>query len=148
MRRGDEISCEGARRRKIGGRHRMVLWRSVGVLCARGEKLLLGFGVRRLMGLRDGNVANARCWGINPLSLEQEGRTQCWCARSLSIIGGKGETIFDSLAVGRGERVRRNCGEAETGWTNMRKGLKKFGTGTGEGYRYPDARVTASAVWG
>ena len=85
----------------------------VGVLvcCVRGgEKLLLGFGVRRLMGLRDGNVANARCWGINPLSLEQEGRTHCWCARSLSIIGGKGETMFDSLAVGRGGGVRRNCG--------------------------------------
>jgi hypothetical protein len=30
----------------------------------------------------------------------------------------------------------------------MRKGLKTFGTGTGESYRYPDARVTASAVWG
>ena len=30
----------------------------------------------------------------------------------------------------------------------MRKGLKKIGTGTGESYRYPDARVTASAVWG
>ena len=67
---GDEIRCGGARRRKIGGRHRMVLWRSVGVLCARGEKLLLGFGVRKLRGRRDGNVANARCWGINPLSLE------------------------------------------------------------------------------
>ena len=26
------------------------------------------------VGLREGNVANARCWGINPLSLEQEGR--------------------------------------------------------------------------
>ncbi len=65
---GDEIRCGGARRGKIGGRHnRTALWRSVGVLCARGEKLLLGFWVRRLMGLRDGNVANARCWGINPL---------------------------------------------------------------------------------
>ena len=30
----------------------------------------------------------------------------------------------------------------------MMQGLKKFGTGTGEGYRYPDVRVTASAVWG
>jgi hypothetical protein len=59
------------------------------VLSARGEKLLLGFGVRRLMGLREGNVANARCWGINLLSLEQEGRTQCWCAHSLSIIVGE-----------------------------------------------------------
>jgi hypothetical protein len=54
----------------MGVRHRTLLWRSVGVLCAGWEKLLLGFGVRRLMGLRDGNVANARCWGINPLSLE------------------------------------------------------------------------------
>ena len=80
------------------------------MLGAGGEKLLLGFRVKKSMGLREGNVANARCWGINPLSLEQEGRTHCWCARSLSIIGGKGETIFDSLAVGRGGEVRRNCG--------------------------------------
>ncbi len=29
----------------------------------------------------------------------------------------------------------------------MMQGLKKFGTGTDESYRYPDARVTASAVW-
>jgi hypothetical protein len=29
----------------------------------------------------------------------------------------------------------------------MMQGLKKFGTGTGERYRYPGARVTASAVW-
>ncbi len=29
----------------------------------------------------------------------------------------------------------------------MMQGLKKFGTGTGESYRYPDATVTASAVW-
>ena len=29
----------------------------------------------------------------------------------------------------------------------MMQGLKKFGTGTGERYRYPDARVTTSAVW-
>ena len=103
MRRGDEIRCGGARRAKMGARHRTLLWRSVGVLCARGEKLLLVFGVRRLMGLRDGNVANARCWGINPLSLEQEGRTHCWCARSISII-------VESLAVGRGGKDRRNCG--------------------------------------
>jgi hypothetical protein len=85
------------------------------VLCARGEKLLLGFGVRRLMGLRDGNVANARCWGINPLSLEQEGRTHCWCARSLSIIGGKGETIFDSLAVGRGKGLGESVDKGRQG---------------------------------
>jgi hypothetical protein len=29
----------------------------------------------------------------------------------------------------------------------MRQGLKKIRTGTGESYRYPDARVTASALW-
>ncbi len=58
--------------------------------------------MKRLMGLREGNGANARCWGINPLSLEQEGCTHCWCARSLSIIGGKCRPIFDSLAVGGG----------------------------------------------
>ncbi len=57
------------------------------------------------MGLREGNVANARCWGITPLSLEQEGRTQFWCARSLSIIGGNCRPIFDSLAVGGGGGV-------------------------------------------
>ena len=109
LRRGDEIRCGGALRRgKIRCRHRTAIGRNVDVLGAGGEKLLLGFRVKRLMGLREGNVV--RCWGINPLSLEQEGRTHCWCARSLSIIGGKGETIFDSLAVGRGGKVRRNCG--------------------------------------
>jgi hypothetical protein len=65
------------------------------VVCE-GEKLLLG--------LRDVNVANARCWGINPLSLEQEGRIQCWCARSLSIIGGKEETILGQT-VEKGRHV-------------------------------------------
>ncbi len=29
----------------------------------------------------------------------------------------------------------------------MMQGLEKLGTGTGESYRYPDARVTANAVW-
>jgi hypothetical protein len=29
----------------------------------------------------------------------------------------------------------------------MMQGLNKFGTGTGESYRYPDARVTAGVVW-
>ena len=55
------------------------------------------------MGLRDGNVANARCWGINPLSLEQEGRTQCWCARSLSIIGGRGRLSLIAWLLGGGK---------------------------------------------
>jgi hypothetical protein len=105
------MRCGGALRGMIGCRHRTILRRSVGVLSAGGEKLLLGFRVKRLMGLREGNVANARCWGINPLSLEQEGRTHCWCARSLSIIGGKCKPIFDSLAVGGGGGgVTRNCG--------------------------------------
>ena len=72
------------------------------MLSAGGEKLLLGFRVKRLMGLREGNVANARYWGITLLSLEQEGHTHCWCARSLSIIGAKCRPIFDSLAVGGG----------------------------------------------
>ncbi len=94
LRRGDEMRCGGALRGKIGCTHRTVLGRSVGVLGAGGEKLLLGFRVKRLMGLREGNVA--RCWGINTLSLEREGRTHCWCARSLSIIGGKCRPIFDS----------------------------------------------------
>ena len=96
------MRCGGAIRGKIGCRHRMMLGRSVGVLGAGGEKLLLGSRRKRVMGLREGNVANARCWGINSLSLKQEGRTHCWCARSLSIIGGKCRSIFDSLAVGEG----------------------------------------------
>ena len=110
-RRGDDIRCGDALRRgKIGCKHVTVIGRSVGVLGAGGEKLLLGFRVKRLMGLREDNVANARCWRINPLSLEQEGRTHCWCAGSLSIIGGKCRPIFDSLTVGDRGRVRRNCG--------------------------------------
>jgi hypothetical protein len=95
---------------KIGCRHRTVLGRSVGVLGESGEKLLLWFRRKRVMGLREGNVANVRCWGINPLILEREWRTHCWFARSLSIIGGKCRPIYDSLAVGGVERVRRNCG--------------------------------------
>ncbi len=111
LRRGDDIRCGGALRRgKIGCRHRTVIGSSGGVLDAGGEKVLLWFRVKRVMALREGNVANARCWGIKPLSLEQEGRTHCWCARSLSIIGGKCRPILDSLAVGGGEEVRRSCG--------------------------------------
>ncbi len=60
---GDEMRCGGALREKIGCRHRALLGRSVGVLGVGGDKLLLGFRVKRLMGLREGNVANARCWG-------------------------------------------------------------------------------------
>jgi hypothetical protein len=30
----------------------------------------------------------------------------------------------------------------------MKQGLKTFGPGTVESYRYPDARIIASAVWG
>jgi hypothetical protein len=102
------MRCGGALRGKIGCRHKTVVGRSVGMLGAGEEKLMLGFRVTRLMELREGNVA---CWGINPLSLEQEGRTHCWCARSLSIIGRKCRPIFDSLAVGGGGgRVRRYCG--------------------------------------
>ncbi len=101
MRRGGDIRGGGALRRgKIGCRHRTVIGRSVGVLGAGGEKLLLGFRVKRLMGLREGNVANARCWGINPLSLEQEGRTHCWCARSLSVIGW-GRELGETVDKGR-----------------------------------------------
>ncbi len=45
-------------------------------------------------------------------------------------------------------RVRKKCGEGETRWTHMMQGLKKIRTGTVAIYRYPDVRVTASAVWG
>jgi hypothetical protein len=71
------------------------------------------------VGLREGNVANARCWGINSFSLEHEERTQlCRCARSFGIIGGKCRPIFDSLAVG-GERELGESVERETRWTNV-----------------------------
>jgi hypothetical protein len=73
------------------------------VLGAGGDKLLLGLKVKRLMGIREGNVTSARCWGVNPLSLEHEERTQfCRCTRSFGIIGGKCRPIFDSLVVGGG----------------------------------------------
>jgi hypothetical protein len=43
----------------------------------------------RMMWFREGNIANAMCWGINPLSLEHEGRSSIfYCARSFGIIGG------------------------------------------------------------
>ena len=100
----------GARRGQRGCRHGTVIGRRVGVLGAGGENPLSGSRVKRLMGLREGNVGNARCWGIKPLSLKLEGHTHCWCARSLSIIGEKCRPIFDSLTVGVGEGVRRNCG--------------------------------------
>jgi hypothetical protein len=116
LRRGDDMRCGGAlRREKIGCRHGVVIGRSVGVLGAGGEKLLSGFRVKRLMGLREGNVANARCWGINPLSLEQEGRTHCWCACSLRIIGGKCRPIFDSQAVGVGRELGETVDKGRQG---------------------------------
>ncbi len=96
---------------------------SVGVVLARGDKCWLGFRAMRMMWLRVGNIANAMCWGINPLSLEHEGRISIfYCARSFSIIRG-------------------------TAYTNTMQRRKKIRLGTGEVYRYPDARVTASAVW-
>jgi hypothetical protein len=103
LRRGVEMRFGGALRGKIGYIHRPVLGGSVGVFGAGGDKLLLGLRVKGLMGLREGNIANARCWEIKPLSLEHEGHTQlCRCARSFGIIGGKRRPIFDSLAVGGG----------------------------------------------
>jgi hypothetical protein len=64
----------------------------------------------RAMGLREGNIANAICWGINPLSLEHEGRSSIfYCAHSFGIIGEMGRTIFDSLAIGGREIVREKC---------------------------------------
>ena len=64
----------------------------------------------RMIWLRKGNIANAMCWGITPLSLEHEGRSSIfYCARSFGIIGGTGRTIFDSLAIVGGETVRRKC---------------------------------------
>jgi hypothetical protein len=123
LRLGVKLRCGCVLREKIGCRHRTVLGRSVGVLGAGGDNILLGLRVKRLMGLREDNVANARCWGITPLSLEHEGRTQfCRCTRSFGIIGWKCRLIFDSLAVGRGGGgggVRRNGVEGETRWTNV-----------------------------
>ena len=104
--------------------------------------------VGRVMGLRGGKNANALSLRIKPLSLEHEGRTQfCRCARSCGIIGGSGRPISDSLAVGGWVRVRQRWCEGETGETRARQRKKKFSTKTGETYRYPYVRITASAVW-
>ena len=98
------------------------------------------------MGLRGGKNANALSLRIKPLSLEHQGRTQFYrCVRSNGIIGGGGRTIFDSLAVGGGVKVRQRL--CETGKTRARQRKKKFRARTGETYRYPYVRVTASAVW-
>jgi hypothetical protein len=57
---------------------------SVGVVLARGDKGWLGFRAMRMIWLRVGNIANAMCWGINPLSLEHEGRSSIfYCARAM-----------------------------------------------------------------
>ncbi len=83
---------------------------------ARGDKCCLRFRTMRMMWLREGNIANAKCWGINPLSLEHEGRSSIfYCVRSFGIIGRTGRTIFDSLAIGEGgEIVRGKYGGWET----------------------------------
>lgn len=78
-------------------------------------------GGRRVMGLRGGKNANALSLRIYPLSLEHEGRSLIFrCARSCGIIGGSRGTIFDSLAVGGGVRVRHRW--CETGETRARQG--------------------------
>ncbi len=83
----------------------------VSVVVARGDKCWLGFRAMRMIWLRKGNIANLMCCGINPLSLEHEERSSVfYCARSFGIMGGTGRTIFDSLAIGGGETVRRKCG--------------------------------------
>ena len=80
------------------------------MVMARGDKCWLGLRAMRMMWLRKDNIANAMCWGINPLSLEHEGRSSIfYCARSFVIIGETGRTIFDSLAMGGGEMVRGKC---------------------------------------
>ena len=80
----------------------------------------LRLGGRRVMGLRGGKNANALSLRIKPLSLEHEGRTQFYrCARSYGIIGGGVRTIFDSLAVGGGVKVRHRL--CETGETRARQ---------------------------
>jgi hypothetical protein len=69
----------------------------------------LGFRIR-VMGVREGNIANAMIWGISPLSLEHERRSSIfYCAHSFGIMGGTGRATFDSLAVGGGEIVRGKC---------------------------------------
>ncbi len=40
---------------------------------AGGEKPLLGFRVKRLMGLRESNVASARCWVKKPSAWSRMG---------------------------------------------------------------------------
>jgi hypothetical protein len=126
---GTRVLCTKypARVTKIGCRHKRVRRITVGVLVGVEDELMLGMRVRRLMGLREGNIANASCWGINPLSLEHDGRTPFYrCTRSNGIIGGKVMLIFDSL-TGWGERER----VGETRWkTAMQKRKRVNVTGT------------------
>jgi hypothetical protein len=59
----------------------------------------------RMMWLRKGNIANAMCWGITPLSLEHEGRSSIfYCARSFGIIGGRVGLSLIAWLLGGGER--------------------------------------------
>ncbi len=89
-------------------RDEMKCGRSVGVLGASGDNFWLGFRAMRMMGLREGSIANAMCGGISPLSLEHEGRSSIiYYACSFGIEAGR--TIFDSPAGGRGEIVRGKC---------------------------------------
>ena len=84
------------------------------------DEFMVGMKVRKVMGLRGGKNANALSLRIKPLSLEHEGRTQFYrCARSYGIIGGGVRTIFDSLAVGGGVKVRHRL--CETGETRARQ---------------------------
>ncbi len=97
----------------------------VSVVVARGDKCWLGFRAMSMIWLRKGNITNAMCWGINPLSLEHEGRSSVfYCARSFGIMGGTGRTVFDSLAIGR-HGIHTRC----NGEKNLDRGRVKC-TGT------------------
>jgi hypothetical protein len=76
---------------RIGGRDRP----RVGVKAKRGLRVRV-----TLKGCGRGNIANAICCGMMPLSLEHDGRILIFrCARSFGIIGGSAEIIFDSLTA-------------------------------------------------
>ncbi len=78
----------------------------VGVVVAKGDKCWLGLRAMRMMWLRKGNIANAMCWGMNPLSLEHEGRSSIfYCARSFGIIGGRAGLLLIACLLGRGRQL-------------------------------------------
>ncbi len=94
------MRCGGVLRGKIGCRHRTVLGSSVGVLEAGADNLLLGLRVKRLMGLRVGNVANALNFVGAPALLASLGRSAGLSLIAWLLEGGEGE-LGESVEKGR-----------------------------------------------